>query len=329
MKKYIVTLLWLVMCGAAPRFAGADKVTYTYDDAGRLLRATYANGTALVYTYDAAGNLLSRAVGLPTYLVGDAFPAGTDVIGGFGDNNLNNLDLIYALRAVTNVPGFRPAACSDRFDAMDSYPLDTDTVRGGDGQLNNLDLIRTLRRVTNIDTSRPVRASRGLTCTASAPQFALQGRREQGLRSHEQGSPSTEPSAGAIELGQAEPSSDGARVPVYLRATRDLVLESLSFSLGNQSSASTQQFLSGDAPPPTLVDSEVQGVLAIAWLQGGLRVSAGQRLLLGYAEVPGMGIEAAIGMQIYGANASKEDGTNLPLSFPNLNPAPPSTLPSL
>lgn len=62
MKKYIVTLLLLVMCGAAPQFASADKVTYTYDDAGRLLRASYASGTALVYTYDAAGNLLSRVV---------------------------------------------------------------------------------------------------------------------------------------------------------------------------------------------------------------------------------------------------------------------------
>jgi hypothetical protein len=188
--------------------------------------------------------------------------------------------------------------------------------------LNNLDLIRTLRRVTNIDTSRPVRASRGLACTASAPQFTLQGQGREG-------SSSTEPSAGAIELGQAEASSDGARVPVYLRATRDLVLESLSFSLGNQSSASTQQFLSGDAPPPTLVDSGAQGVLAIAWLQGGLRVSAGQKLLLGYAEVPGMGIEAGTAMQVYGANASNADGADLPISFPNPAPAPTSSLPSL
>ena len=98
-----------------------------------------------------------------TYLVGDVFPVTTDTAGGFGDDALNNLDLIDALRAVTNVPGFRPPSCSDRFDAMDSFPADT-TARGGDGALNNLDLIQTLLRVTNIDPSRPQRQTRGLVC---------------------------------------------------------------------------------------------------------------------------------------------------------------------
>src|SRR5439155_21387893 len=108
------------------------------------------------------------ATATATYLVGDTFPAGSDTAGGFGDGVLNNLDLIYTLRAVTNVPGFTPAACSDRFDAMDLFPVDTDTVRGGDGVLNNLDLIRVLRRITNVDTSRPVRAARGLACPGAA-----------------------------------------------------------------------------------------------------------------------------------------------------------------
>ena len=71
------------------------------------------------------------------------------------------LDLIFALRAVTNVPGFRPPSCSDRYDAMDSFPADTSTARGGDTQLTTLDLIATLRRVTNVDPSRPRRVSRG------------------------------------------------------------------------------------------------------------------------------------------------------------------------
>jgi hypothetical protein len=118
-------------------------------------------------------------------------------------------------------------------------------------------------------------------------------------------------------------------VPVYLRATRDFVLESLSFSLGAQSSVSPLQFISGDAPPPTLVDSGAQGMLAIAWLQGGLRVSAGQKLLAGYAVAPGVGIEAAIAMQVNGANAINEDGTNIPISFPGPAPAPALKLPSL
>jgi len=42
--------------------AQADAINYSYDSAGRLLRADYANGTSIVYAYDPAGNLLSRTV---------------------------------------------------------------------------------------------------------------------------------------------------------------------------------------------------------------------------------------------------------------------------
>ena len=112
---------------------------------------------------DGTSNALTFTIA-DTYLVGDSFPSTTDTVGGFGDDALNNLDFIDGLRAVTNVPGFRPLSCSDRFDAMDSFPADTDTARGGDGALNNLDLIQTLLRVTNIDPSRPRRQTRGLVC---------------------------------------------------------------------------------------------------------------------------------------------------------------------
>lgn len=49
---------------------GPTTVTYTYDDAGRLTRATYSDGTTISYAYDAAGNLLSRIVeqGFEIYL---------------------------------------------------------------------------------------------------------------------------------------------------------------------------------------------------------------------------------------------------------------------
>ena len=318
---------------SAVQWNGSSRAT-TFVSSTQLTAAILASditppGTVGVTVFNLIPNGLSNALAFTVnapvggvYLVGDAYPASSDIIGGFGDNVLNNLDLIYALRAVTKVPGFTPLACSDRFDAMDSFPLDTATVRGGDGALNNLDLIETLRRVTKIDNSLPVRSSRGLACTASATQFALQGQGREG-------SPSSESPGGAIELGEAESTPDGLRVPVYLRATRDLVLASLSFSLGTPSSASSLQFISGDAPPPTLIDSGVQGVLALAWLQGEMHVSVGQRLLLGYAIVPGMGIEAGTAMQVYGANASDADGANTPLSFPNPAPAPALKLPSL
>ena len=40
----------------------AAAVTYTYDDAGRLVLVDYGNGSTIAYTYDKAGNLLSRTV---------------------------------------------------------------------------------------------------------------------------------------------------------------------------------------------------------------------------------------------------------------------------
>jgi uncharacterized protein (TIGR03437 family) len=40
----------------------ADTVAYKYDDAGRLLSATYGNGAVVTYAYDKAGNLLSRSL---------------------------------------------------------------------------------------------------------------------------------------------------------------------------------------------------------------------------------------------------------------------------
>jgi YD repeat-containing protein len=56
-----VTLLCTLFL-VAPALAGS--ITYTYDDAGRLVTADYGNGSAIAYTYDNAGNLLARTVGL-------------------------------------------------------------------------------------------------------------------------------------------------------------------------------------------------------------------------------------------------------------------------
>jgi len=137
--------------GVVDRGLGAQKT----DQGGRSVRAT---GVASL-----------------TYLVGDVSPlvsasgdlngdGDTDDLGEFGNDALSTTDLIIALRAVTNLPGWRPPACSDRFDAIDSSPADTDTTRGGSGTLTTTDLIITLRRVTGIDLSRPRRASRGQAC---------------------------------------------------------------------------------------------------------------------------------------------------------------------
>ena len=58
MKTFVVSLLLAAALGAA-------AVSYTYDDAGRLVKADYGNGQVITYTYDNAGNLLSRTVAAP------------------------------------------------------------------------------------------------------------------------------------------------------------------------------------------------------------------------------------------------------------------------
>lgn len=45
--------------------APAATISYTYDTAGRLIKADYGGGTFISYTYDSGGNLLQRNVTQP------------------------------------------------------------------------------------------------------------------------------------------------------------------------------------------------------------------------------------------------------------------------
>ncbi len=73
-QRWILTLALvtaLLVAWALPIAAdGPTTVTYTYDDAGRLIKAAYSDGMTVSYAYDAAGNLLSRIVeqGFEIYL---------------------------------------------------------------------------------------------------------------------------------------------------------------------------------------------------------------------------------------------------------------------
>ena len=60
----VVALAWLlgVMVIHPVAADGPTTVTYTYDNAGRLVSAAYSNGLVISYTYDAAGNLLTRTI---------------------------------------------------------------------------------------------------------------------------------------------------------------------------------------------------------------------------------------------------------------------------
>ncbi len=265
-----------------------------------------------VHVTGVSGSLASATVGLlaaadvalavgGNYLVGDAFPFTGDAVGLFGDSNLDNFDLITALRAVTLIPGAVPLACSDRFDAMDSFPVDG-AARGGDGQLNNFDLIQTLRRVVSLDTSRPTRITRGLACPDASPLAKK--------------SPGREAVAGALSLGALQARRNGVvRVPMLLRSDRALLLAGLSIGLGLPDSKQTLRFVAADKHAPTVVDNGLAGMLAVAWLEA-FEVGAGETVLLGYVE-----FDAAEGaarpLQVFGVIANTQDGGDVIVSLPS------------
>ncbi|HUP02858.1 MAG TPA: DVUA0089 family protein [Bryobacteraceae bacterium] len=240
-----------------------------------------------------------------TYLEGDTGPNNSDAAPNFGDGVLNIQDLIQELFAVNNIPGFRPAACSDRFDAMDLYPADASPFRGGDGALDIRDLVLELFRVNNLDLNRPVRASRGGACAAAAGAGAAE-------TSRLEAAPKPPPPAdGALLLGAPEPAGAGAaQIPVYLAAYRNLNNLALTFGAGDLQSP--LRFIPVSAAQPALVHDSQTGVAAAVW-QSGISITAGERLLLGYLSGAS---DAAPGIRIFGASASSGDGRAIRLDLP-------------
>jgi subtilase family serine protease len=225
------------------------------------------------------------------YLVGDVYPTtsaagdlngdgNTYDAGEFGDEKLNILDLIIALRAVTGVS--RPLACTDRFDAIDSHPVDTPTARGGNGKLDILDLIITLRRVTGVDSNRFYRTPLGASCGQSAA--GVQATAVVGGGGVDRANWQERP-IGRFEFDTAQLSPDGlVRVPVYLVAARSLKLAGFAFSLSLESEAKLRVRFTGQAGfEPQLIDSGVPGYVSAAWFDG-FNASAGDRLLLGFVD---------------------------------------------
>jgi hypothetical protein len=245
------------------------------------------------------------------YSVGDVFPFTGDAAGQFGDGALNNLDLVHTFRAATN-PELAPAACSDRYDAMDVYPADSAVSVGGDGVLDIMDLSLLLDRAVGFDVTRPMRAGRVAACPASAgfQLFARIGR----------GGTAAWTLDANLESGTPAPAAAGVwRVPIYLRANVPLDLLGIGYSVSVEGYTGSVRFVSGSAPPPSLVDSGLPGMLAVAWLNG-LKLAAGDQLLLGYAEVSG---GQAPALRFNGAIANARDGRRVTLGLPDV-PARPA-----
>ncbi len=234
-----------------------------------------------------------------SYRIGEVYPYSSDSAPNFGHGALDITDLISELFAVNGVPGFAPTACSDRFDAMDLYPVDTSTARGGDGVLDIRDLILELFRVNNLDMSRPVRASFGGTCAGKTGGNAVSTGLDR--KTPEPARARTDRDA-VLSLGRPEASGPASeRVPIYLQAVRDLNRIALTLALGDQ--VSQLRFVQTADAPPSLADSSQTGVAALAWTDG-LSVRAGETLLLGYVEGP-TGFSS--GVKAFGASACGVD----------------------
>jgi sugar lactone lactonase YvrE len=261
-------------------------------------------GSARTGTVSIAGVTVTvnQANAVYSYLLGDVAPYTSDAAPNFGDGALNILDLIQELFAVNNVPGFRPAACSDRFDAMDLYPADTASARGGDGVLDIRDLTLELFRSNNLDLSRPVRASMGGALPWAACSGASSGNAERPARA----------AAGSLTLGRPEKSgANQERVALYLYAAIDLTRVAVTFALGDQQSQ--LHFAPAAETQASLAHDGQLGVVAAAWLNG-VSAPAGKRLLLGYVSGPA-GFAAKL--KVYGLSASGlDDGREVRLEAP-------------
>jgi hypothetical protein len=283
-----------VVSGTVPAGA-ANGQSYTVAVTG--VSAATGGGTTPVAVGAGTNGVLNV---VSTYKVGDVYPYTSDSTPNFGNGTMDILDLIQELFAVNNIPGFRPAAGSDRFDAMDIYPVDTGTTRGGDGVLEIRDLIRELFRVNNLDMDRPWRACLGGAGHTSASGDAtslLAVGRNGGLMPIRRGAVS-----GALVLGAAEQAGEGTeRVPIYLEARQDLLRAAVTFGLGDQ--RSPLRFVAAPGLQPSLVQDSQPGVVAVAWLEG-VSVRAGGRLLLGYVAGPA---GAAANLKVYGVSASGLD----------------------
>jgi hypothetical protein len=247
-----------------------------------------------VLTWEVCG-YTAPTVGQNTYLVGDVAPFTSDTAPNFGDGKIDVLDLTQVLFAVNNVPGSRPAACSDRFDAMDLYPVDTVSSRGGDGVLDILDLIRELLRVNNLDLDRPVRVTQGGTCSSITGAAATRRNAEFALGAQAD-------AHGRLVLGTPECTTGiEQRVPVYVEAGYDLKRVAVTFALGDQ--RSQLRFVPSPHTLPSLAQDSRLGVVALAWLEG-LSVRAGERLLLGDIVGP---TGTWPSLQVYGLSALELD----------------------
>lgn len=86
--KVLAAMAALAMCLCVCTPADAVIVTYTYDEAGRLIKADFGDSSVISYTYDNAGNLLKREAAGGSNVKGDVN----------GDKEVDLRDLVTVLK---------------------------------------------------------------------------------------------------------------------------------------------------------------------------------------------------------------------------------------
>ncbi len=109
-------------------FSSAQTVNYSYDDAGRLVQASYPSGATISYTYDPAGNLLRREVtaGTPFTTVSSAsFERGAPlaaeaIASGFGSGLARDVADATVVPLPTELLGTRVEVTDSRGTSRDA-----------------------------------------------------------------------------------------------------------------------------------------------------------------------------------------------------------------
>ena len=247
-----------------------------------------------------------------TYLVGDDFQASGNDLGSFGNGILTTNDILFQLRAIVNRTGYRPPSCSDRYDALDVFPLDTGS-RGGDTLLNNLDLLANWTRVNGQDASRPTRTPRNLPCPGISPlSISPDGKVSNlGIDTHYI-------AQGTVSVGSVlDHRAVVARIPLTLNLDQSLSIDSLSIGVRVVPSGSTFSVVermtfepSSGVQAPTIIDSESSGdSMALAWLGP---VSFSGIVQLGWLNIKSSVLTPygeSYAIQLTGASATTGSGT--------------------
>jgi hypothetical protein len=146
---------------------GANPVTLSRvimsDKDGVVLCAPGTTGQPPVC--GATNGTITVGTGPTSFLVCDVAPSTGDNVGQFGNNTINNTDVVALFKASLQISP--PPAGTARFSAMDAAPADTPPTCGGNSSLVNSDVVTCFKRSLLATEPSFSRALDGTSCTST------------------------------------------------------------------------------------------------------------------------------------------------------------------